>query len=86
MMTAVPGLSDVDPEAFAVSVCWVDGSVLNLGDTDKRFLSQSTFKPLVHAFALSHIGSERINRCVAATGSKVFSRTRADLSYLLRWV
>lgn len=70
----VPGLSDADPDAgLALAVVAVDGTQLLLGDSGRRILAQSSFKPLVLGFVLEHVGS--IDSLVADTGCKGY---RAD--------
>ena len=70
----VPGLSDADPDAgLALAVVAVDGTQLLLGDSSRRILAQSSFKPLVLGFVLKHVGS--IDSLVADTGCKGY---RAD--------
>ena len=38
----IPQLARVNPDKFAVSVCSIDGQVLNLGDTKDMFCAQSS--------------------------------------------
>ena len=70
----VPGLSDADPSAFAVSVVSVSGQCISLSSggtsANSKFLTRSTFKPLVFAFALKHLGREQVAALVANTGCK----------------
>jgi glutaminase len=66
----VKGLSDSDPSLFAVSIVSVSGNQLSLGASSTKFLTQSTFKPLVFAFALKTLGTTQVSNAVADTGCK----------------
>jgi len=45
-------LANVDPDYFAVSVCTIDGQVLEIGDTDIFFTAQSCSKPITYCIAV----------------------------------
>lgn len=52
--------------AYAVSMCTVDGQLLQLGDHDLAFLLQSVSKPINYAIALEEVGKEKVHRHVGS--------------------
>eukprot|EP01083_Nonionella_stella_P276077 937866_1 len=60
----IPGLAEVDPELFAVSVCTVDGQCFNIGDSDYQFCAQSCTKPITYLMAIHENGSKEVHRRV----------------------
>lgn len=57
----IPELADVDPDAFAVSVCTIDGQRLSLGDHEEKFCVQSTSKAISYLMALEEYGSTELH-------------------------
>ncbi|MGX1809916.1 glutaminase [Nocardia sp. NPDC055321] len=53
----IPGLADVDPEQFAISVATVDGEVYSAGDHDVPFAIESISKVFALALVLARKGS-----------------------------
>ena len=47
----IPQLAAVDPNKFAISVCYVNGKSINLGDFKDNFCLQSCSKPLSYCIA-----------------------------------
>lgn len=50
--------------AYAVSVCTIDGQILQLGDHDMSFLLQSVSKPINYAIAVKEAGREKVHKHV----------------------
>lgn len=48
----IPELADVDPNYFAVSICTVDGQIMEIGDTKVPFSAQSCSKPITYCIAV----------------------------------
>jgi len=51
-----PALSQVDPDAFAISIATVEGDVINVGQADQSFSIQSISKPFSYGLALEQHG------------------------------
>jgi glutaminase len=47
----IPQLAKVNPELFGVSVCFPDGKIIDIGDTNEEFCIQSCSKPLSYCLA-----------------------------------
>lgn len=64
----IPELRRADPDAFALSVCTIDGQHFSLGlregDEAAKFCIQSTCKPLNYALALELLGEDLVHRYV----------------------
>lgn len=60
----IPQLARVDPDAFAMAVCTVDGQQFALGDTDQYYCVQSTCKPINYAIAHDRLGGDAVHRHV----------------------
>jgi glutaminase len=60
----IPQLARVDPEAYAMSVCTVDGQRFSIGRADKPYCVQSTCKPINYALALERLGIDKVHRHV----------------------
>lgn len=59
--------------AFAVSICTVDGQLLQLGDHDLAFLLQSISKPINYAIAYEEVGKKKVHQHVGVEpGSESF--------------
>lgn len=52
--------------AYAVSICTVDGQLLQLGDHDLSFLLQSISKPVSYAIAVEELGKEKVHKHVGS--------------------
>ena len=48
----IPELKKIDPQAYAISICTVDGTFYNVGDTSDEFTIQSVSKIFSLALAL----------------------------------
>lgn len=53
-----------NPPAYAVSICTVDGQLLQLGDHQLAFSLQSICKPVHYAIALEDLGQEELHKYV----------------------
>ena len=60
----IPELAKVDPDAFALAVCTVEGEMLAAGDADVPFTIQSISKPFAYGLALDLVGREAVHRKV----------------------
>jgi len=59
--TYIPQLAKADPNLYAISVCTVDGQILNLGDKDVNFCIQSCCKPISYLMAVQENGFDEVN-------------------------
>lgn len=60
----IPELAKVDPDLFAISICDMDGNLIEHGDSEYEFTIQSISKVLSYACALDLYDSEAIDRRV----------------------
>lgn len=60
----IPQLARADPEAFALSVCTVDGQRCSFGRSKQSFCVQSTSKPILYAMVLDRLGVDKVHRHV----------------------
>lgn len=60
----IPQLKKVDPDAFAISVCTVDGQQFSIGDDDIHFSAQSTCKPINYCLALEERGEDKVHEYI----------------------
>lgn len=60
----IPELAKVDPEAFAIAVCTMDGQVLAVGDQERTFTLQSIANAFSYGLALEAHGREEVLRRV----------------------
>lgn len=60
----IPELATADPGWFGISMVTADGSVYEVGDTDREFTIQSISKPLTFALALEANGEELVRKHV----------------------
>ena len=65
----IPQLSKQRPDAFAVSVCSVDGQCLSFGDTDEKFCVQSVSKPFTYCQAIEEHGVQKVHNYVGRESS-----------------
>ncbi|MDN5725172.1 MAG: glutaminase A, partial [Propionibacteriales bacterium] len=56
----IPELAAADPDAFAIVVATVDGTVYAAGDADHRFTIQSMSKPFAYGLALTARGLDHV--------------------------
>lgn len=56
----IPQLARVDPDAFALAVCTVDGQQFTMGNPD-AYCVQSTCRPINYAIALEALGPEKVH-------------------------
>lgn len=64
-----------DPPAFAVSICTVDGQLLQLGEHNIQFSIQSICKPINYAIALQENGEDKVHQHVGLEpGSEDFDQ------------
>jgi len=60
----IPELASVDPSMFSISICDVQGNILNKGNHDKYFCLQSCSKPLSYCIAHDQLGRETLHKHV----------------------
>jgi glutaminase len=60
----IPQLARVDPDAYAMSVCTVDGQRFSFGRATDPYCVQSTCKPINYAIVLDRLGAEEVHRHV----------------------
>lgn len=60
----IPELAHVDPDAFGLAACSIDGQRFDIGDSQTAFSLQSTVKPLNYALALALNGEALVHRHV----------------------
>jgi len=56
----IPELATADPQHFGISICTIDGQVVEVGDCLKNFTIQSVSKPFVFGIALDEQGVEAV--------------------------
>ena len=57
----IPQLAKVNPELFAISICNLDGELINVGDSNIDFCIQSCSKPLSYCVAHEMLGSDYVH-------------------------
>ncbi len=62
--TYIPQLGKIDPSLYAVSVCTIDGQLLQLGDHEVKFCLQSVCKPVNYGIALEENGEDKVHQHV----------------------
>ena len=60
----IPELANVSPDKFGISICFVDGTTHNIGDTTDSFCLQSCSKPLSYCIAHDEMGKEDLHKRV----------------------
>jgi glutaminase len=60
----IPQLGKVNPDLFGISVCKMNGDIINCGDTEFKFCLQSCSKPLSYCIAHNMHGRDNIHQCV----------------------
>lgn len=60
----IPQLARVDPDAFAMAVCTIDGQQFSIGDVNETYCVQSTCKPINYAIAHDQLGADAVHRHV----------------------
>lgn len=60
----IPQLAGVNPDLFGVSVCTVDGHIINIGDTKEEFTLQSCSKVLTYLKACDESSSDQVHQHV----------------------
>ena len=48
----IPELAEVNPDYFGISICTVDGQIMEFGDTKVSFSAQSCSKPITYCIAV----------------------------------
>ncbi len=59
-----PKSVNVNSEAYAISVCTVDGQRFNIGNFDARYLLEATCKPINYCLALDESNEETVHKKV----------------------
>ena len=57
----IPQLGCVNPDLFAISACTIDGTIIDIGDTDIDFCLQSCSKPLTYCMVHEELGREKVH-------------------------
>ena len=60
----IPQLACVNPDLFGISVCTVDGQIINIGDVKEEFTLQSCSKVLTYLKACDETSSDYVHRHV----------------------
>jgi glutaminase len=60
----IPQLANVNPDLFGISVCTVDGKLINIGDTKEEFCMQSCAKILSYLLACNCQNSKKVHNHV----------------------
>ncbi|MDD9951549.1 MAG: glutaminase A [Zetaproteobacteria bacterium] len=60
----IPQLQRMSTDAFAVSICTIDGQQIHLGDSDQYFCVQSSCKPINYGLVLEEHGEELVHQHV----------------------
>ena len=62
----IPELKKIDPKAYAISICTVDGTFYNVGDTNEEFTIQSVSKIFTLALALKTVGLAGVKKLIGS--------------------
>jgi len=62
--TYIPQLANVNPDYFGISICTVDGQMLNIGDTDVYFSTQSCSKPITYCITVEENNESYVHNFV----------------------
>jgi glutaminase len=62
----IPELKKIDPQAYAISICTIDGTVYNVGDSNDEFTIQSVSKIFSLALALKTVGIAGVKKLIGA--------------------
>lgn len=62
----IPFLANVNPDLFGISVTLMDGTTINIGDTDYRFGIESVSKVLTAILVLKQYGAEAVLKQIGA--------------------
>lgn len=60
----IPQLAKQDPSLFGVTICTIDGQIIEIGDTRNDFTIQSASKPISYSMALEEHGEEKVHQHV----------------------
>lgn len=62
--TYIPQLALQDPKRFGISICTIDGQILNIGDEEYKFCVQSCCKPIAYLIAVQEKGFDFVHHHV----------------------
>ena len=65
----IPELKKTDPNIFSISICLIDGTIYNIGDTSKKVSIQSISKVLALFLAIRDNGILSIQKKIGSYGS-----------------
>ena len=57
----IPYLSNISPSKFAISLCTINGQIINIGDTSNEFCLQSCSKPFSYCYARKLHGRDKVH-------------------------
>lgn len=60
----IPQLALVNPEYFGISICTIDGQILEIGDTTVNFTAQSCSKPVTYCIAVEDNSEQYVHNFV----------------------
>ena len=62
-------LSEMDPNAWGVSICTIDGQRCSFGDSRQMFTMQALANPIIYAAVLSELGANAVHKLVGQEAS-----------------
>ena len=66
----IPALAKVDPNLYAISICTVDGKLINVGDYNHEFAIESCSKVFTLALALDKFGPQILKDKIGSLSSE----------------
>lgn len=74
----IPALAKVDPNLYAISICTIDGTIINAGDVKHEFAIESCSKVFTLALALDVFGSKFLKSKIGNMQSKEMFNSICD--------
>ena len=63
----IPYLANIDPKLFGISICLMNGEIIQLGDSQYRFGIESVSKVLTAILVLRQYGAPKVLEMIAPT-------------------